>query len=472
MMTTEAKNLPHGWRWVKLGEVCEVTKLAGFEYTEHVKYCLTGEYIALRAQNVRNSGLDLQNVVYITKETASHLSRSKLSAGDVVMTFIGANIGEATCIDTNDTFYCAPNIAKITPNPKIIYHQFLARVIHSPIIRQQIEALNKSTAQPSLSMENIRDFYIVLPPLAEQKRIAAIAQKADRLRRTRSYALQLSDTYLQSVFLEMFGELVTNPKGWRFQELVELADIASGVTKGQNFNGKKTVEVPYLRVANVQDGYLDLSEIKTIQALPSEIENLRLEKGDVLMTEGGDFDKLGRGAIWNCQIENCIHQNHIFRVRTNSRLVLPNFFAAFLLTRYSKTYFLKCSKQTTNLATINMTQLKGLPVPLPPLPLQEKFVQIVQKFERLRTQQREGDRQAEHLFQTLLHRAFRGELTPQDANDEPASVLLEQIGAEQAKAEAEAKAATQAMGDAAEYLGTKAKQQDTETIQLTLPGIE
>jgi type I restriction enzyme S subunit len=109
---------------------------------------------------------------------------------------------------------------------------------------------------------------------------------------------------------------------------------------------------------------------------------------------------------------------------------------------------------------------------IPPLPLQEKFAQIVQKYERLRTQQREGDRQAEHLFQTLLHRAFRGELTLQDSNDESASVLLEEIGAEQAKAEAEAKAATQAMGNAAEYLGTKAKQQDTEPIQLTLPGLE
>lgn len=116
--------------------------------------------------------------------------------------------------------------------------------------------------------------------------------------------------------------------------------------------------------------------------------------------------------------------------------------------------------------------LEAVPVPDVSLPLQEKFAQIVQKFERLRTQQQEAERQAEHLFQTLLHRAFRGELTSQHANDEPASVLLEEISAQQAQAEAEAKAATQAMGNAAEYLGTKAKQQDTEPIQPTLPGIE
>ena len=85
---------------------------------------------------------------------------------------------------------------------------------------------------------------MILPPLAEQKRIVAIAQKADRLRRTRRCALQLSDTYVQSVFWVMFGELFTNTKGWKFQQLGEVADIASGVTKGQKFNGKKTVEVP------------------------------------------------------------------------------------------------------------------------------------------------------------------------------------------------------------------------------------
>ncbi len=105
---------------------------------------------------------------------------------------------------------------------------------------------------------------------------------------------------------------------------------------------------------------------------------------------------------------------------------------------------------------------------VPPLSLPEKFAQIVQKFDRLRTQQREAERQAEHLFQTLLHRAFRGELTPQNADDEPESVLLEEIRAQQAKA----KTATQAMGDAADYVGTKAKQQDIEPIQLKFPGFE
>ncbi len=188
--------------------------------------------------------------------------------------------------------------------------------------------------------------------------------------------------------------------------LGEIADIASGVTKGQNYNGRKTVEVPYLRVANVQDGYLDLSVIKTIQALPSEIEELRLKPGDVVMTEGGDFDKLGRGAIWRGEIENCIHQNHIFRVRLDTSKVTPEFFENYLLSPKAKDYFLMASKQTTNLASINMTQLKQLPVPLYPLSLQEEFAGVVARVESLRGRMGESERQVEGLFESLLAEAF------------------------------------------------------------------
>jgi type I restriction enzyme, S subunit len=105
-------------------------------------------------------------------------------------------------------------------------------------------------------------------------------------------------------------------------------------------------------------------------------------------------------------INDCIHQNHIFRVRLDRAAALPGFFAAFLRTPFARGYFLQCSKQTTNLASINMTQLRATPVPLPPLALQQRFVTLAEQHERLRAQQREALRQAEHLFQTLLHRAF------------------------------------------------------------------
>lgn len=251
--------------------------------------------------------------------------------------------------------------------------------------------------------KDVAELNIPLPPLTEQKRIASLLARADRLRHLRRTAHDLGESLLQSMFLEMFGKVGEKTKE---AKLGEISDIASGVTKGQNYNGRKTVEVPYLRVANVQDGYLDLSEMKTIQALPSEVEELRLHVGDVVMTEGGDFDKLGRGAIWRGQIENCIHQNHIFRVRLERTKVLPEFFENYLLSPEAKNYFLGASKQTTNLASINMTQLKQLPVPLYPLNLQEEFAVVMARVESLRGRMSEGERQVEGLFGSLLNESF------------------------------------------------------------------
>ncbi|MGG6270161.1 restriction endonuclease subunit S [Leptolyngbya sp. AN03gr2] len=350
------------------------------------------------------------NHEYISEETYKDwMTRGFPQKNDVLIT-TEAPLGEVALLRTNEKIALAQRVILLRGKPNLIDQIYYMYALKTSFVQEQLKARSVSTTVAGIKQSDLLEVKIPYLPIDEQKRIAAIAQKCDRIRRVRRASQRVSDRYLQCVFSRMFGDIEINPLDWHFLTLEKIANIASGVTKGQNFNGRKTLSVPYLRVANVQDGYLDLSEIKHIQALPSEIEALKLQKGDVLMTEGGDFDKLGRGAIWDGQIETCIHQNHIFRVRTNQSIILPNFFASFLLTTFAKRYFLRCSKQTTNLATINMTQLKELPVPIVPLNLQKKFVQIAQIFERIRIQQQEADRQAEHLFQTVLDRAFKGEL--------------------------------------------------------------
>ena len=108
--------------------------------------------------------------------------------------------------------------------------------------------------------------------------------------------------------------------------LENCAVVQTGAAKGRKFGGAEVVQVPYLRVANVQDGYLDLAEMKTISIRRSELDRYRLQQGDVLMTEGGDFDKLGRGFVWRGQLKLCVHQNHVFAVRTDRNRLLPDFF--------------------------------------------------------------------------------------------------------------------------------------------------
>jgi type I restriction enzyme, S subunit len=157
------------------------------------------------------------------------------------------------------------------------------------------------------------------------------------------------------------------PKEWSVRQLAEFSDICSGVTLGSKKAPDQTISVPYLRVANVQDGYLDLSDVKEIMVNRKTFDSLLLQAGDVLMNEGGDFDKLGRGTVWQGEITPCIHQNHVFRVRTNAQVLRHYFLAYWSQSAYGKKYFVLSSKQSTNLASINSTQLKKFPVALPSL---------------------------------------------------------------------------------------------------------
>ncbi|WP_239505643.1 restriction endonuclease subunit S, partial [Providencia stuartii] len=171
------------------------------------------------------------------------------------------------------------------------------------------------------------------------------------------------------------------PNGWNRIALEKIAEVRSGVAKGKK-GLKAPIEVPYLRVANVQDGHVDLTEVKTIEIEQDKLERYSLKYGDVLMNEGGDYDKLGRGDVWLGQIEPCLHQNHVFAVRPNQDIVDSFFLAALAASNYGKTYFLSCAKRSTNLASINSTQIKEFPVLVPPLPEQKKIAKILSTWDK------------------------------------------------------------------------------------------
>jgi type I restriction enzyme S subunit len=188
-------------------------------------------------------------------------------------------------------------------------------------------------------------------------------------------------------------------------------------------------------VANVQRGRLDLDNIKLIEATEEETRALQLMPGDVLLNEGGDRDKLGRGWIWEGQIAGCIHQNHVFRVRLNPLLAVPKFVSHYA-NHFGQKYFFKEGKQTTNLASINMTKLRALPIPSPSVEEQERLVAGLEDrlsmVDNLECSVEANLRRAASLRHAILKKAFEGKLVPQDPNDEPASVLLERIRAARA----------------------------------------
>lgn len=166
------------------------------------------------------------------------------------------------------------------------------------------------------------------------------------------------------------------PEGWRRAPLASVAEVRGGIAKGKS-GLKDPITLPYLRVANVQDGHIDLRDVKTIEIERNQLERFSLKYGDVLMNEGGDFDKLGRGDIWKGQIEPCLHQNHVFAVRPNPKVIDSYFLASLAGSNYGKSYFLSCAKKSTNLASINSTQIKEFPILIPPLNEQKKVSKIL-----------------------------------------------------------------------------------------------
>lgn len=164
------------------------------------------------------------------------------------------------------------------------------------------------------------------------------------------------------------------PQHWEVRPLKAVCAIQSGVTLGKDYGGQVTISYPYLRVANVQTGQVNLRAVKTINLPRAEAMRCLLQNGDVLMTEGGDPDKLGRGCVWHGQIAPCLHQNHVFAVRPDPSRMASSYLAALLGTTYARGYFESTAKQTTNLASTNKTKIGQFPVLLPDLDEQKRLM--------------------------------------------------------------------------------------------------
>ncbi|MFD3312143.1 restriction endonuclease subunit S [Streptomyces sp. NPDC058694] len=250
--------------------------------------------------------------------------------------------------------------------------EFLARAVQSRTseILTLVEETSHGTGR--LDTARLQELEIPVPSLDEQHRIVAAHAAFER----RIGALERMLGKLRVAEEALSAEALAPRFGWEYATVEDIADVAAGVTLGAEPLGEGTVELPYLRVANVLDGRIDTADVKRVRIVRSQLERFALRKGDLLLTEGGDLDKLGRGAVWDGRIEPCLHQNHVFRVRCGSRMD-PDFLALYTASPKGRAYFQRVGKQTTNLASINSTQVKAMRVPVPPLEAQRRNLEPV-----------------------------------------------------------------------------------------------
>ena len=253
-----------------------------------------------------------------------------------------------------------------------------------------------TAAQPGLAVDKIKNLYTPRPPLDEQEFIAAfldhetaridalveeqqrlIALLKEKRQAVISHAVTKGldpDVPMKDSGVEWLGEV---PAHWLVGPLRWYATIQGGIAKGKSYDADTpTVELPYLRVANVQDGYVDLSIVKTVTLAASEVERYRLQSGDVLMNEGGDNDKLGRGTVWHGEISDCLHQNHVFAIRPNPHLQ-PHWLSMFTASNSARSYFYLYSKQSTNLASVSSSNVMSCTLPLPPVEEQRQILDFL-----------------------------------------------------------------------------------------------
>lgn len=278
----------------------------------------------------------------------------------------------------------------------------------------QLEQQGGGTTFKAITQATVKSIKIPVPSLDEQERIVAKTEELfsdlDNGVATLKRAKTQVAFYRQAAISSTFPKLTANTQ----VKLDEIAEISSGITKGRKLPGDGVISLPYLRVANVQNGYLNLDDVKEIELKAEEKERFLLHIDDILYTEGGDRDKLGRGTIWRGEIPQCVHQNHIFKARPNKQKVLPQYLAYWSMSTDARNYFYAKGKQSVNLASINKTVLSNLPVPLPTIDVQKLIVQDIESISTscaaIERTISKALQQASSLRQSILKKAFEGEL--------------------------------------------------------------
>ena len=270
---------------------------------------------------------------------------------------------------------------------------FLHRALESHFIAAQFHVEANGVTRYGLSHGAIQGVSIPCPPPEEQAAIVRFLDWAngrlERAIRAKRKVIALLNEQKQAIIhravtrglnpevklkpsgIPWLGEI---PQHWEILPLKGVCSIQSGITLGKTYADKHLTEFPYLRVANVQAGHLSLANVKTLRLPASEAKRSMLQVGDVLMTEGGDPDKLGRGCVWSGEVANCLHQNHVFAVRPSRNKMRPQYLAALLESHYAKLYFLRTAKQTTNLASTNKTTIGQFRLLLPPIGEQDSIL--------------------------------------------------------------------------------------------------
>jgi type I restriction enzyme S subunit len=396
---------------VALGEVADFIRGINFKPDDVVTLDTPGSVACMRTKNVQTE-IDLTDV-WAVADAFVRREEQMLQCGDILVSSANSWNLVGKCCWIPQLPYRASFGGFISvlrgKNGKVfnryLYHWFASG---------KIQALLRSFGQKTTNISNLNfdrclKLQIPLPPLAEQKRIAEVLDKAEELRAKRRAALAQLDTLTQSIFLEMFGDPMANEKNWPLLAVGKAGLVQLGRQRAPKYqSGKHTRK--YVRVANIYENRIDLSDVLSMDFDSKDFALYRLQHGDILLNEGQSTELVGRVAMWRNEISDCCFQNTLVRFQPHRKTTTPEFALAVFLHYYRSGEFAKISSKTSNVAHLGAGRFAAMPFPLPPLPMQEEFARRFKLVEKLKATQRASLAELDTLFASLQQRAFTGEL--------------------------------------------------------------
>jgi len=390
------------WNYVDIGSVCLETNQRDPQ-KEPAK-----EFVYVDIASVDNQAKRINDLRRVLGKDAPSRARKEIRAGDILVSTVRPNLNAVALVPPElDRQIASTGFCVLRPDPKLLDGRYLFYRTTSPEFVDFLSHRVTGANYPAVSDSVVRAAPIPLPPLPIQKQIAAILEKADAAREKRRHANQLTEQFLRSAFLDMFGDPVTNPKGWKtgiLAEAIEYSEYGTSVKSNEEKRG-----YPVLGMGNVtSEGLLDLDDLKYVDLPDDQFKKLRLRRGDIIFNRTNSTELVGKTARWNLEMDAVI-ASYLVKLRL-IKVFDPNWFSALLNTHYYKKLFMQRCKKAVGQSNISPILLKEFPMYMPPLEDQRKFATLAEKVESLRAKQKESERELENLFNGLMQRAFRGEL--------------------------------------------------------------
>jgi type I restriction enzyme, S subunit len=360
----------------------------------------------LSAQNVIHGEFNLSTNRYTSvAEYNAFKKRLDIDQGDVLLTIVGT-IGRAAVVREKQPMVLQRSIAILRPKRETIDSRFLYYALGFPESRRQLDRLTNKSAQAGVYLGKLKTIEIPLPPLHEQKRIAAILDKADSIRRKRQEAVRMTEELLRSVFLDMFGDPVMNPKGWKE---VTVRDLVSEVKYGTSDKASYEGKYPVLRMNNITYlGNWNFTDLKRIDIPDKELSKYLVRKGDILFNRTNSKELVGKTAVYR-RDEPMVYAGYLIRIRPNKHNS-SEYIAAYLNSTFGKTILESMCKSIVGMANINAQELQEIAIMQPPLDLQNQYSSFAHYVEKAKEKLITSAEVSDTLFNALLQHAFKGDM--------------------------------------------------------------